>query len=79
MLQTRTINPADGIYPASSDYVHAIEVSGATRMLFVAGTMGLDGLPEPLVLYANPGSVLQDENIKFAQQFDRSIVTIPRW
>lgn len=42
MLQTRTINPADGIYPASSDYVHAIEVSGATRMLFVAGTMGLD-------------------------------------
>jgi hypothetical protein len=41
------------------------------------GTMGLDGLPEPLVLYANPGSVLQAENIRFAQQFDRSIVTIP--
>jgi len=35
-------NPAaaDGIYPAD-DYVHAVSVSGATRTLYVAGTMGL--------------------------------------
>jgi len=41
-MQTRAINPTDGIYPATSDYVHAMEVSGAARLLFVAGTMGLD-------------------------------------
>lgn len=35
-------NPRDGIYPATDDYVHAMEVSGATRLLFVSGTMGLD-------------------------------------
>jgi len=41
-MQTRAINPSHGIYPATSDYVHAMEVSGAARLLFVAGTMGLD-------------------------------------
>jgi 2-iminobutanoate/2-iminopropanoate deaminase len=35
-------NPTVGIYPATPDYVHAAEVSGVTRMLFLAGTMGLD-------------------------------------
>jgi enamine deaminase RidA (YjgF/YER057c/UK114 family) len=35
-------NPAveHGIYPAD-DYVHAVSVSGASRTLYVAGTMGL--------------------------------------
>jgi len=41
-MKTTIVNPADGIYPATSDYVHAIEVNSATRLLFVAGTMGLD-------------------------------------
>ena len=41
-MQIRAVNPTDGIYPASSDYVHAMEVSGAARLLFAAGTMGLD-------------------------------------
>jgi 2-iminobutanoate/2-iminopropanoate deaminase len=35
-------NPTQGIYPASSDYVHAMEVQEPTRFLYVAGTMGLD-------------------------------------
>jgi enamine deaminase RidA (YjgF/YER057c/UK114 family) len=35
-------NPTDGIYPAVGDYVHALEVRGPGRILFVAGTMGLD-------------------------------------
>ncbi len=40
-------NPTEGIYPATSDYVHALEVSETRRVLFVAGTMGLenDGSP----------------------------------
>lgn len=40
-MKTREINPSTGIYPATPDYVHAMEVTGATRQLFVSGTMGL--------------------------------------
>ncbi len=40
-------NPITGIYPATEDYVHAMEVVGASRLLFVAGTMGLDAKGEP--------------------------------
>ena len=35
-------SPTDGVYPATGDYVHAMEVRGAQRLLFVAGTIGLD-------------------------------------
>lgn len=35
-------NPTEGVYPATPDYVHALEVRGAERLLFVSGTMGLD-------------------------------------
>ena len=46
-METVTHSPTDGVYAASSDYVHALEVRGAERLLFVAGTMGLrpDGVP----------------------------------
>lgn len=46
-MQTVPHNPTEGIYPATPDYVHALEVRDASRMLFVAGTMGLDanGVP----------------------------------
>ena len=40
-MKLREINPSEGIYPATRDYIHGIEVSGATRQLFVSGTMGL--------------------------------------
>jgi enamine deaminase RidA (YjgF/YER057c/UK114 family) len=40
-------NPTEDVYPASGDYVHAIEVRGAERLLFVAGTMGLDASGRP--------------------------------
>lgn len=35
-------NPATGIYAASPDYIHALEVRQPSRLLFVSGTMGLD-------------------------------------
>lgn len=35
-------NPTEGIYSAGPDYVHAMEVRGAGRLLFTSGTMGLD-------------------------------------
>ena len=34
-------NPMDGVYSTGGDWVHALEVRGAARMLFVSGTMGL--------------------------------------
>ncbi|GAB2579724.1 RidA family protein [Streptomyces capparidis] len=40
-------NPTAGVYAATDDYVHAMEVRGATRLLFVAGTMGLDPAGRP--------------------------------
>ena len=40
-------NPTEGVYAATDDYVHAMEVRGATRLLFVAGTMGLDPSGKP--------------------------------
>lgn len=32
----------NAVHPATPNYVHALEVRGAQRLLFVAGTMGLD-------------------------------------
>jgi 2-iminobutanoate/2-iminopropanoate deaminase len=56
-MQSRAVNPVTGIYPATPDYVHAMEVHGVQRLLFVSGTMGLDetgkadgSLDEQLVL-----------------------------
>jgi enamine deaminase RidA (YjgF/YER057c/UK114 family) len=40
-------NPTEGVYPATDDYVHALEVRDSQRLLFVAGTMGLDGQGQP--------------------------------
>lgn len=40
-------NPSTGVYPATGDYVHAMEVQGPNRLLFVSGTMGLDETGAP--------------------------------
>ncbi|MDC7742721.1 RidA family protein [Rhizobium binxianense] len=42
-------SPESGIYPASPDYIHALEVRHPTRLLFVSGTMGLgaEGMAAP--------------------------------
>ncbi|MEV6351002.1 RidA family protein [Actinoplanes sp. NPDC051851] len=46
-MELQAHRPVDGVYPATDDYAHAMEVRGAQRLLFVAGTMGLrqDGTP----------------------------------
>lgn len=46
-METVPRNPTEGIYPATGDYVHALEVRGASRLLFVSGTMGLDAAGRP--------------------------------
>lgn len=42
MAELTPRNPVEGVYPATPDYVHAMEVRGHERLLFVSGTMGLD-------------------------------------
>ncbi len=41
-MDTKIHNPTAGVYAATDDYVHAIEVRDPQRLLFVSGTMGLD-------------------------------------
>ncbi|TKR33230.1 RidA family protein [Luteimonas gilva] len=41
-MDTKIHNPSAGVYAATDDYVHAIEVLDPQRFLFVSGTMGLD-------------------------------------
>ncbi len=47
-------SPTEGVYPAGADYVHALEVREAERLLFVAGTMGLDA-------EGAPGATLEEQ------------------
>jgi len=65
-MQTIVRNPNSGIYAATGDYVHALEVRAAERLLFVSGTMGLDakgvpgaGLDEQLrLIWSNISTIL---------------------
>ena len=47
LTETVVRNPASGIYAATSDYVHAVEVRNPQRILYLAGTMGLDEQGRP--------------------------------
>ncbi|MGO1079625.1 RidA family protein [Inquilinus sp. CA228] len=65
-MQTVPHNPTDGIYPATPDYIHALEVRQPNRILYVAGTMGLDaqGVPgatleaQLVLIWSNIGTIL---------------------
>ncbi len=67
-MQMQQCNPSGKIYPATSDYVHAMKINGLNSILFVSGTMGLrlDGVPgadidEQLVLvWKNIKAILAD-------------------
>jgi enamine deaminase RidA (YjgF/YER057c/UK114 family) len=41
-MRMKAHNPTAGIYPATSDYVHAMEVEQPSRLLYLSGKMGLD-------------------------------------
>lgn len=53
-MQIIAHNPASGVYPATPDYAHAIEVRSPGRLLYVSGTMGLD-------MAGHPGSSLGEQ------------------
>jgi enamine deaminase RidA (YjgF/YER057c/UK114 family) len=46
-MQTVPHSPTEGVYAATPDYIHALEVRAPSRFLFVAGTMGLDPVGVP--------------------------------
>jgi 2-iminobutanoate/2-iminopropanoate deaminase len=46
-MQPIVHNPTDGVYAPTDDYVHALELRDPCRLLFVAGTMGLDAAGVP--------------------------------
>jgi 2-iminobutanoate/2-iminopropanoate deaminase len=64
-------NPADGIYKTTDDYVHAMEVTDARRLVFISGTMGLDekgnapqGLDDQLrLLWSNIRRILAEADM----------------
>jgi 2-iminobutanoate/2-iminopropanoate deaminase len=41
-MQTTSHDPTEGVYATTDDYVHALELRHPSRLLLVAGTMGLD-------------------------------------
>lgn len=70
-MKTRIVNPRVGVYAATDDYVHALDVRDVKRLLFVSGTMGLDQngttpdcLDEQLVLiWRNIGQILNSADM----------------
>lgn len=72
-MEQRVINPTGEVYPASDDYVHALEISGFRRLVFVSGTMGLDSqgqaasiLSDQLALiWSNLGRILKAAGMSF--------------
>jgi enamine deaminase RidA (YjgF/YER057c/UK114 family) len=67
-METVAHSPTEGVYPAVGDYIHALEVRGAGRLLFLAGTMGLrpDGVA---------GATL-DEQLQLIWSNIRTILTV---
>ena len=86
-------NPVDGIYAATPDYVHALEVRRPERFLYIAGTMGLseDGsapktLDEQLeLIWKNIRTILAEANmttdniVRLTSYLARSVIRRGQW
>jgi enamine deaminase RidA (YjgF/YER057c/UK114 family) len=53
-METITHNPTDGVYATGGDWAHAIEVRNPGRIVYLAGTMGLDA-------DSTPGATLDEQ------------------
>ena len=73
-METIRHNPTRGIYPATPDYIHALELRSPGRLLYVSGTMGLDGrgiagrtLADQLdLIWSNIGTILTSAGMTVA-------------
>jgi enamine deaminase RidA (YjgF/YER057c/UK114 family) len=72
-MELTELNPGD-IYPTGGDYLHGLTVEGAGRIVFVAGTMGLeaDGTPgvtldrQLELIWTNIGRILAEAGMTLA-------------
>lgn len=71
-------NPTRGVYSATDDYVHALEVRNAERLLFVAGTMGLDPFGTPGATLAEQLSLIWDNIRAILASADTTVDNIVR-
>ena len=53
-METITHNPTDGVYATGGDWAHAIEIRNPQRVVYLAGTMGLDA-------DSRPGATLEEQ------------------
>jgi 2-iminobutanoate/2-iminopropanoate deaminase len=73
-MKTIIHNPDHGIYPATPDYIHALEIQNFSRIVYISGTMGLDEhgvagntLTEQLdLIWSNIRTILASANMTVA-------------
>jgi len=77
-METVTHNPTEGVYTTTDDYVHAIEVRHPQRLLYVAGTMGLEANGEPGATLERQLELLWDNLRAILKSADMTVDNIVR-
>jgi 2-iminobutanoate/2-iminopropanoate deaminase len=77
-METVTHNPTEGVYATTDDYVHAMEVRNPQRLLYVAGTMGLEANGEPGATLERQLELLWDNLRAILKSADMTVDNIVR-
>lgn len=77
-METVTHNPTEGVYATTDDYVHAMEVRNPQRLLYVAGTMGLETNGEPGATLERQLELLWDNLRAILKSADMTVDNIVR-
>jgi 2-iminobutanoate/2-iminopropanoate deaminase len=77
-METVTHNPTEGVYTTTDDYVHAMEVRNPQRLLYVAGTMGLEANGEPGATLERQLELLWDNLRAILKSADMTVDNIVR-
>jgi 2-iminobutanoate/2-iminopropanoate deaminase len=77
-METVPHNPTKGIYATTDDYVHALEVRNPQRLLYVAGTMGLEANGEPGATLERQLELLWDNLRAILKSADMTVDNIVR-
>jgi enamine deaminase RidA (YjgF/YER057c/UK114 family) len=77
-METVTHNPTEGVYATTDDYVHALEVRNPQRLLYVAGTMGLENDGEPGATLERQLELLWDNLRAILKSADMTVDNIVR-
>ena len=77
-METVVHNPTEGVYTTTDDYVHAIEVRSPQRLLYVAGTMGLENNGKPGATLERQLELLWDNLRAILKSADMTVDNIVR-